>query len=283
MTKIELTARRLRNRLSRTKARIPIVWFCHRGFQSTDIFLGAYPRSGSTWSRFTLFEILTGQEAGFNAVNKTLKGVHRLQHGIPVLPGGGRLLGTHETYRRDYKKAIYLVRDARDVLLSEYAYLKALGYFDGDLDRFILEFSHGNVNGFGPWHRNVSTWLDSPIARTPNLLVVRFEDLRRNPEALFARLTEFLGVPADRQLIHRAVVNNSLDKMREKENQSPQLPLGNDRFVRSGLAQGWRGKLSDSQLKLIEQYAGDVLLRTGYDLSTPLSNLRSLTLAQVDQ
>jgi hypothetical protein len=283
MSKIELTDwralpqrrpgssyKRLRNRLSRTKARIPVVWLRHRAFHPADIFLGAYPRSGSTWSRFTLFEILTGREAGFDDVNKTLRGVAGFHHGIPVLPGGGRLVGTHEAYRSEYKRAIYLVRDARDVLLSEYAYVKTLGYFDGDLDQFVIEFARGRVNGFGPWYRNVSSWLDSPIAGTANLLVVRFEDLRQNPEELFGRLTEFLGVSADRQAIWRAVANNSLDKMREKEDQSPQLPPGKDRFVRSGSVQGWRGKLTDSQLQVIEQYVGRILFRVGYPVSTLL-------------
>jgi hypothetical protein len=161
-----------------------------------------------------------------------------------------------------------LVRDARDVLLSEYAYLKALGYFRGDLDQFIAAFLRGRVNGFGPWHRNVSSWLDSRIASTPNLLVVRFEDLRQNPEELFARLTEFLGVSANLQVIRRAVANNTLDKMREKESLSPQLPPGKGRFVRSGSVQGWCGKFTDSQLQVIEQYSGSILTRLGYPVST---------------
>ena len=217
-----------------------------------------------------MFEILTGRDAGFDAVNNTISGVSSLTHGVPVLPGRGRLVGTHESYRSEYKRAIYLVRDVRDVLLSEYAYVKALGYFCDGLDQFIVAFLRGRVNGFGPWHRNVSSWLDSVIAGTPDLLVLRFEDLRSNPEELFARMTEFLGVSADPQVIRRAVANNSLDKMREKEDRSPQLPPGKDRFVRSGSVQGWRGKLTDSQLHLIEQHAGSMLSRVGYPLSTLL-------------
>src|ERR1700691_5741401 len=248
-----LSYKRLRNHLSKTKARVPVVWFRHRAFRSEDIFLGAYPRSGSTWSRFILFQILTGQEAGFDTVNKTLPGVTSLRHGIPVLPHGGRLIGTHEAYRGEYKKAIYLVRDARDVLLSEYAYVKSLGYFESDFEEFVIEFARGKVNGFGPWHRNVLSWLDSPIADTPNLMVVRFEDLRRNPEEMFTRITDFLDVRVDRQLIRQAVADNSLDKMREKENQSPQMPPGKDRFIRSGSVQGWRGKLTHNTLLLGEQ------------------------------
>lgn len=265
--KPESSYRKLRNHLSSTKARIPLVWLKHKAFRPEDIFLGAYPRSGSTWSRFILFQILTGQEAGFDAVNKALCGVSSFHRGISALPGNGRLIGTHEVYRPEYKRAIYLVRDVRDVLLSEYSYNKSLGYFDADLDQFVMDFSHGKVNGFGPWHRNVISWLDSPIAHTSNLLVVKFEDLRRNTEDVCTHITQFLGLNVDRHEIRKAVAANSLAKMREKENESPQLPPGKDRFVRNGSVQGWLGKLTAAQLEIIEYYSGDALLRLGYPLS----------------
>jgi hypothetical protein len=67
-------------------------------------------------------------------------------------------------------------------------------------------------------------------------------------------------------LIKRAVTNNSLKRMQEKERISPQLPK--DSFVRSGSLQGWREKLTKSQVELIEHYAGSALLRLGYPLTT---------------
>ena len=78
--------RRLRQHISGTKLRVPILWLRHRGFRSSDVFLGSYPRSGSTWLRFTLFEMLTGRTANFESVNTSLRGpgTHRLA--LPVLP-----------------------------------------------------------------------------------------------------------------------------------------------------------------------------------------------------
>ena len=46
-------------------------------------------------------------------------GTHRPMK--PVLPNGGRLIKTHEQYRSQYKRAIYLMRDLRDVMLSNWA------------------------------------------------------------------------------------------------------------------------------------------------------------------
>jgi Sulfotransferase domain len=260
--------KRFRYLLSKTVLRIPLYWIRHRGLGPNDVFFGSYPRSGSTWSRFVLCEILTGREADFDVVNATMRGVHRRDHGLPTLPHGGRVLGSHEQYRRQYKRAFYLVRDARDVALSEYAYLKALGFFRGDMDEFLVKFLgvRGRINGFGPWQKHVASWLDSSIAGTNNLLVVRFEDLRQKPEETFGLISEFLGVKADPQVVQRAVANNSIKRMQEKERLSPQLPK--DAFVRSGSVQGWREKLTKSQVEMIEEYAGSALVRLGYPLST---------------
>jgi hypothetical protein len=255
--------------LSKTSLRIPLVWIRHRALRSTDVFLGAYPRSGSTWTRFVLYEILTGREAGFKEVNATLRGVGSLDRGVPLLPGAGRLLGTHERYRAEYKRAIYLVRDGRDVLLSEYSYLRALGFFHGDFDSFIAGFlgHKGRVNGFGPWQRHVTSWLNSAVAQTPDFLFIRFEDLRSKPEDWFARIADFLGVNATPHTIKRALANNSLARMREKESAAPQLPPGKDSFVRSGSIQGWRERLSQEQLAFFERYAEESLQRVGYPLA----------------
>src|SRR5690242_4987063 len=186
--KVESRYRRLRYELSKTKVRVPVIWFRHRNVRSADVVFAAYPRSGSTWCRFTLFEILTGRESEFNAVNSGLSGPRVRRQALPVLPGEGRLLVTHEPYRKEYKKAIYLVRDARDVLLSEYAFLKALGRFSGDLDQFVITFLQGKANGFSSWRSHIHSWLDSPLAQTPNLLVVRYENLRSNSQESFQQM-----------------------------------------------------------------------------------------------
>jgi hypothetical protein len=264
----ESVYRRLRYELSKTWARTPLLRLRHRGFRQTDVFFAAYPRSGSTWSQFTLFETLTGLEASFDGVNAAIRGVGTHPLGSPILPGGGRLIGTHESYRAEYDKAVYLVRDARDVLLSEYAYLKALGRFSGELDQFVSAFVRGKVNGFGAWQAHVASWLNSPIADTSSMLLVRFEDLRSNPEMVFRGVVEFLGMEVEPEAVKRAVANNSLEQMRAKEDRSPRRVSVRDRFIRSGSLQKWRTELSPRQLQMVEQAAGDSLRRMGYPMGS---------------
>jgi hypothetical protein len=252
-----------------TPLRKPVLWLRHHGFRPQDVFLGSYPRSGQTWSRFVLYEILTGKEGGFDDVNGSIHLVANHATGASLLPGGGRLIATHEHHWRSYHKAIFLVRDARDVILSEFAFTTALEYFRGDLDSFIHTFLCKRISAYGPWQDHVNSWLDSRISGTPNLLVVRFEDLRQDPFQRFKEMTQFLGVNPDPALIHRAIAHNSLEKMREKEQVAPQRASVKGRFVRSGAVRGWVDKLSAEQVRLIEQYAGAALQRLGYALSTP--------------
>jgi Sulfotransferase domain len=259
--------RKLRRQLSKTKLRVPHIWLRHRNITGADVFCASYPRSGSTWSRFTLYEIVTGQEASFHSVNGAFRGVGRHKFALPALPGGGRLISTHEHYRKEYKKALYVVRDARDVALSEFAYTRALEFFRGDLDEFLKVFLCGKISGFGPWPQHVNSWLNSPIAGTDNMLVVRFEDLRQDPAEGFKRMADFLGVKVDSERIQRAVANNALDKMKEKEIAEPQRASVKDRFVRSGSVQGWRSKLSAAQVQFVEQHAGSILQSLGYPVS----------------
>lgn len=263
----EFAYRRFRHALSKTRLRVPLMWFYHRNFHPADVFLASYPRSGSTWARFVMFEILTGQDSNFDAVNRDLNGIKQHKLGRPILPQGGRLIGTHEPYRKEYRRTIYIVRDARDVLLSEHAFLKALDYCGADLNSFTQSFVRGKVNGFGSWQDHVTSFLDSPIACTNDLLVVQYKELRQNPELGYARIVDFLGVKPNQEVIRRAIANNSLDKMRPKVDGSSLMPWRKDRVVRNGSVEGWRSKLSTAQLELIEQHCGEVMVRLGYSLA----------------
>lgn len=265
--------RKFRRKFAQSPLRIPVDWMHHRNLFPSDIFLGSYPKSGITWIRFILFEILSGQQAGFKSINELMPGVGMHSKALRLLPENGRLVCTHEQYHKDYHRAIYVVRDARDVLLSEFAFLTALEFFHGDLDKFISHFLFTPVSayGWGPWQRHIHSWLDSPIAGTENLLLMRYEDLRQDPVAGFSRMAEFLGVKVDQEKIRVAVANNSLQKMREKEIKEPVRASIKGRFVREGAVRGWLSKLSPSQVRLIEQHAGGALLRLGYPLSSELS------------
>lgn len=263
---------KFRRKFAQTPLRAPLVWMRHRDLIPSDVFFAAYPKSGTTWTRFVLFEILSGMSAGFKATNQLMPGVGLHKKALRLLPGRGRLVATHEHYRREYHRAIYMVRDGRDVLLSEYAFLNALDFFQGTQDDFVKHFLFTCVSAYGPWHRHVDSWLSSPIANTENMMLVRYEDLRKDPVPGFVKMVEFLGVNVDVDKIKRAVENNSIQKMRAKEDKEPVRASVKGRFVRDGAVRGWLAKLSPEQVQLFEKHAGNALLQLGYPLSSQLQS-----------
>ena len=262
--------KRLRYQLSKSSLRVPLVWARHRGVKDQDVFVASYPRSGSTWLRFLLFETLTKNDAGFDNVNRMLPDVGMHADATPLLPNQGRLIKTHEPFRPAYKRAVYVVRDVRDVVLSEYAYQNALGRIDETFNDYLTDFLNGTATGYGSWQEHVRGWIDSPLAANGNLLVVRYRDLRKDTQTYLQRIVDFLGVDVDRQMIVRAVQNNEFQKMRAKEDKSPQLGKsaeGESRFVRKGAVGGWREQLTPEQLLRIEEKTGSMLARLRFGSS----------------
>jgi len=262
--------KKFRRKFARTPMRAPLVWWRHRGLNPSDMFFCAYPKSGTTWARFVLFEMLSGMPSGFKATNQQMPGVGLHHNALRLLPNGGRLVASHEYYRKDYHRSIYMVRDARDVLLSEFAFLSALEYYTDDLDSFVNTFLFTVVSAYGPWHKNVTSWLDSPIANNGNMMLVRYEDLRKDPVPLFAQMADFLGANVSEEKIRQAVENNSIQNMRKKEDKEPVRASIKGRFVRDGKVRGWVSKLTPEQVALIDKIAGPTLQRLGYPLGSEI-------------
>jgi Sulfotransferase domain len=261
------TYRKIRHKASRTLLRAPIIWMRHRGIDRHDVMVASYPRSGNTWLRFLLTRILTGRSAAFDNVNSVIAEIGIHKDALALLPGEGRLIKTHELYRPTYKRAIYLIRDVRDVLLSQYSRENELGLvWWADFDGYIKAFLEGSINGFGPWQEHIPQWLDSPLAKRGDLLAVKFADMRRQTQETLERIVDFLGIEVEPAVIAEAIADNTVEKMRAREKQSQTLhqSAGEEgRFVRRGSVMGWREKFTEPQLELIEQYAGDTMARVG--------------------
>jgi len=259
--------RKFRANLAKSPVRRPVIWLRHRGLHANDVLLASYPRSGNTWLRFVLGEVLTGKAIDFDNVDDVIPEMKWHRRGEAVFAGGGRLIKTHEPWRKEYRQAMYIVRDVRDVALSQFARSEQLGIADTGMDAFLTSFLPGTFHGYGTWGSHVRSWLDSPLAKEGKLLVIRFEDLRRNPEESLTRMVRFLGSPAGAAQIRTALANNSVDQMRNKEVRSQTLIQSTTevgRFVRKGAVQGWRNVLTPAQLQLFEQHVGKELAQMGY-------------------
>jgi estrone sulfotransferase len=260
---------RWRARAARTRLRRPLVWLRHRGLDSSDVFLASYPRSGNTMLRFILGEVLSGVPSSFDHIQRIIPEIGVHGHARPLFDQGrGRVIKTHETYRREYGRAIYIVRDVRDVMLSSFARETALDVLHIDnLDEYVRPFMRGEMTRFGSWQEHVEGWMNSPLAKRGDLLVLSFEEMRQGLESAVARCLEFLGKKVEPGVIQNVIRGNSLEKMRAKEDRAKTLPKSpgeEGRWIGKGAIQGWQGKLTERQLKIVDEFAGELLGRLDY-------------------
>jgi hypothetical protein len=255
-----------------------VVRLRHQSLTQDDVVIASYPRSGSTWLRFILFEILSGEEAGFESVNRAIPSVGWHRDAAKILPNGGRLMQSHERFTGSIHRAIYIVRDVRSVVVSEYRLSRMYGY-SGDFSRFMSDFIGGQANAFGTsWKDHVHLWLDSSLAASNGLLLLRYEDMRSNIQQCVENVLDFLGITRDPQTVLEAIQNNDLLRMRIKEDQAPAQELhkrnSSIRFVGEGSISDWKEELRPQDVQAVERRAASAMDRLGYKLNGSLTSGR---------
>jgi hypothetical protein len=262
------TQRFRRARFRSKLLRRPLVRARHRGLREGDAFLASYPRSGTTWLRFLLYEALTGEESEFGSIWRAVPSLDKRDGARPVLRGGGRLLQTHETFCDGDRLVIYVVRDPRQVALSEYYWQRRNGTYAGTLTAFVRDYCQGRSNPWGAWGDHVHYWRVSEPARNSHLLVVRYEELRADTFQTLGRVLDFLGARPDTDLVRRAVTNNSRAGMQAKEDAARErgwrvAARADLRFVNTG-PEGYREQLTGEQTEAIERAFAPEMAPLGY-------------------
>ena len=252
-----------------------------------DIFLTGYFRSGSTWSRFLFGNyIWQDKEVTFANLNDLVPSIY--VHPDRVLRKMPRVIKSHESFDPRYPRTVYIVRDPRDVAVSFYYYnLKVRVLKDGySMDEFVKRFVNVDVvdyaNRVGSWEENVMSWVRMREGKS-NFCLVRYEDLLADPSAGLRKASPMLRIEPTPQRIERALRLSSAQRMRdlEKSQSEKWVTTKGTRqdipFVREAKSGGWKGKLSEASVRLIEDAWGSSMQELGYELaslSTPLETTR---------
>jgi hypothetical protein len=244
-----------------------------------DIFLVSYYRSGSTWTRFLVGNLLNPrQPVTFANVERRVPPIYLWPDRIlRTLP---RVMKSHEPFDPRYPRVLYIVRDPRDVAVSFYYYaLKMRVIADSySMDDFVTRFLKADIvpyaNRVGCWEDHVLSW--TRLRRDkPAFCLVRYEDLQSDPVREIAKWAPLLEINPTREEIENAITLSSASKMRSlEEKQSKAWGVTKKsrqdiRFVRDAKVGGWQHQLSPESIAAIEHAWGRTMEDLGYELSMP--------------
>lgn len=252
-----------------------------------DVFLVSYPRSGNTWTRFLISNLIYQDEpTTFANVESRIPEIYfNPDHWMRTLPRP-RIIKSHECFQPHYPRNIYIVRDPRDVAVSYYHHnLKAGNIPDGyAMEEFVPRFINGEFDRkWGTWKEHVVSWLTLRQGRK-EFLFLRYEDMKRNPAAELVRVAEFLhncnfrNIDYSQEKLQRAIQLSTPERMRQMEKEQARewvltKKTRQDKpFVRSATAGGWKSTLPAMSVTAIEHAWGDLMKSLGYAIGDPVTN-----------
>lgn len=239
-----------------------------------DTFLVSYPKSGNTWVRFLLANLIhPGENVGFSNINQLLPAPALMsRRAVKRLPKP-RVLKSHEPFDIRFRRVIYLVRDPRDVAVSEFHFSLKKKYIGPEvsLEEFGRRFIAGETSSYGSWWEHAASWIGPRYGR-PDFLLVRYEDLLGDSVAQLARIARFLDIEADTARLSAAIERSSANRMRELEKQQAGNWSGTKDtrreipFVRAATSGEWKESLPRSLAEEIEAAWAPLMRFLGYEL-----------------
>lgn len=253
-----------------------------RKLREADVVVVSYGKAGRTWLRVLLSRFY---QLGYGLPERLLgfDNFHNRDRRVP------KIFFTHDNYIQDYtgqrdkrafagKKVVLLVRNPQDVAVSQYFQWKfrmrrskkALNdYPEHGAEVPIYDFVMRPASGIA----KIIDWMNGwavEVGSNPNLIVVRYEDLRADTVGQLARIVGFAGAPADEAALRGAVEYASIENMRKLEAQRKFWLSGgrmtprdrkdpNTYKVRRAKVGGYRDYFDDEQAARIDELVAEKL------------------------
>jgi len=255
-----------------------------------DTFLVSYPRSGSTWSRFLVANLVfPNEDVSFANLDRLVPATASVSRRMLERTPRPRIIKCHNYFDHRYRKVIYIVRDPRDVVLSEYRLaLKRRRIPEGyPIEDYVARFIRGEVNDYSSWKENVGSWL-AARGNTDGFLLLRYEDMVGQPAVQLARIARFLTIDAAPQRLAAAVERSSADRMRELEKKQGEMWIvtkGHRKdvpFVGEATAGAWKTQLPAACAAQIGNAWGSLLETLKYEPSGSTCELVTTAYASSD-
>jgi hypothetical protein len=255
-----------------------------KGFQP-DTYVVSYPKSGRTWLRmilmsyyslaqnlseinWSILEKIPGKTVVFNHADGTWR---------PMPKKIGRL---RISSKFSSKKIILLVRDPRDVLVSNWYHLTfRYSIYKQDLSEFIRE----DLLGVEKIIHFMNLWVDQK-ASLKDLLIIHYENMKFDTETEVKKVLGFIGEKEiDPARLKNAIADTTFEKMRKMEALGQHNPFSVPSNLhdwrsfkcRKGIVGDWRNHLNHEDMAFLDERISSQL-RKEFGYSDSFQN-RSVT------
>ena len=244
-----------------------------------DVFIATYPKSGTAWVQQILklaanngvepnididvfapwHEHMSLEEMDAMPSPRVFKSHLPYQ----LMPGGGDPANTKGKY-------IYLIRNPKDVAVSLFRYMEWIvpPLHRSPWDTYISDrYMKGNLY-YGPFYNHVLKWWAHRAA--PNILILTYEQMKRNPRTAVTSITSFLGYSLTDEVIDKIVIDTSFDKMKSNKFANTDYMAATafsegSGHLRKGIIGDWRNVFTSEQSAMMdalvkEKFAGSGLV-----------------------
>lgn len=241
----------------------------------SDVFITSYPKSGNTWMRFIIANLLySDSKIDLTNIENTIPDIHKKSDYKLLKVAKPRFLKSHQAFNPEYPKIIYIVRDIRSIAVSYYHYKtrQEPSYSHLSHHNFTKLLLNGKLNKFGSWNENVGSWLAAIGDNKEKFLLVKYEDLLGNGVETVKEIVNFINLDRSIEEIKIALEKSEMKNLKKMEQKQRNDWEENKRasnstpFFRSGSKNEWKKELDKQTINFIEDQCGYLMQKLGYKI-----------------
>ena len=230
------------------------------------VFVVGYPKSGTTWSCRLVSQYLQLPYPKFFL--------------LPI--GFEAVVHGHEPVWKRYPRGVYVMRDGRDALVSQYFFMtRRIAHGDHPPLSSIQRRAFGPLVNKDHVHDNIARFIENQMARphssrlhwgdhvrsfyevaNPNVVLLRYEDLvREGPRTLAEAMANLTGEEPDLKWARIVMKRNSFARRSGRRRGQEQRGT----FLRKGQPGDGVNHFTREAAEIFDHHCGEMLVRAGYE------------------
>ncbi len=241
-----------------------------RGFKlrPDDLFVVAYPKSGTTWLQQIVKLIRNGGREDGRRCNVAVPWLETYGGHMddpvygrdPDAMPSPRSFSSHTPYHMmpggpphaSPARYIYVARNPKDVSVSYYYHARAFRIFEysGPWEHFFRLFMDGRLDS-GLWFDHVLQWWEHQDE--PNILFLKYEDMKKDLHVAVKQVAEFMGCEfGNREIASIAELSTFQSMKASNTSNFSWVPdhvrsLSGEQHLRKGVVGDWRSHFTEKQ------------------------------------